>query len=642
MEKYSSSTRDALRWRDIEQLLEEIGQLPGQGLSQEIFYQQLLERTRRATSAEEAAVWEFRDGELACVARHGQKAVHSAPLSSTRWASARAAWKGQTTSDLPDGRGIFEPVFHEGRPIAMLEVVMGETASAESVEGAVRFLHVVGDFVADYFLRQQIGRYQRCSERSQDLLHLSQQCSKQPQLQPLSYALVNDGRGLFHDAILSIVVRKRSRWRVIACSGVDVIERGAAKVRKLEELARSTAKLGDPLWWPCPTGDLAPQVDMALQEYLDVSQARRMGVIPIADQRSDRSQSIDVVCVAEVYQETPEREFRDSLTALCQVSQHNLYHAMDLDRVPLSDWLLSLGRPRRSNLVRRFWAALALLIVVVVVAGMVLIPATLRIPAQGSLMPAQRRHIFAPEDAVVEAVLVEHGRPVEADQPVVKLRQAQLSLKMSQTLGDLQVAQQRLHSVRAKRWVNTLEGSSVGAVRNEAVAEEVSLRERVEGLEHQLELLRVRAAGLELKSPIDGQVLTWNVRQLLEARPVRRGQRLLTVADPTGDWVLELSVADREIGHILDALIRLGGELPVRFSLATQPATSYTGRLVAVAERTDVSGDRAIVPLLVRIDSSTVTPLRSGSEVAASIDCGRRSLGYVWFRDVIDNLVWLF
>ena len=58
-----------------------------------------------------------------------------------------------------------------------------------------------------------------------------------------------------------------------------------------------------------------------------------------------------------------------------------------------------------------------------------------------------------------------------------------------------------------------------------------------------------------MRSPLTGAVVTWNVRQLLEARPVQKGQALMQVADLTGPWVLEIEVPDDRIGHVLEDVL---------------------------------------------------------------------------------------
>jgi hypothetical protein len=55
-----------------------------------------------------------------------------------------------------------------------------------------------------------------------------------------------------------------------------------------------------------------------------------------------------------------------------------------------------------------------------------------------------------------------------------------------------------------------------------------------------------------VKSPLGGQVVTWDLKNRLPiGRPVNRGQVLLCVADPDGPWQLELHMPEHRVGHVV-------------------------------------------------------------------------------------------
>ena len=139
-----------------------------------------------------------------------------------------------------------------------------------------------------------------------------------------------------------------------------------------------------------------------------------------------------------------------------------------------------------------------------------------------------------------------------------------------------------------------------------------------------------------MRSPLDGQALTWNLQELLDARPVQRGQALLTVADLDGPWELELHVPDHRAGHVLAAREALRADLDVSFALAAEPGTVYQGHIEDVALSTELDeADGATVLVTVAFDRDEVQGLRPGATVMARIHCGRRSLGYVWLHDLV-------
>ena len=111
----------------------------------------------------------------------------------------------------------------------------------------------------------------------------------------------------------------------------------------------------------------------------------------------------------------------------------------------------------------------------------------------------------------------------------------------------------------------------------------------------------------------------------------------MTVADPRGKWILETKVSDQDIGHILSAQDELGERLRVAYVLVTDPSSRRFGQIEKVALTTETeSGESPAVLVTVAIDADDVASARPGANVVAKVYCGRRPLGYVWFRGLIE------
>jgi hypothetical protein len=174
-------------------------------------------------------------------------------------------------------------------------------------------------------------------------------------------------------------------------------------------------------------------------------------------------------------------------------------------------------------------------------------------------------------------------------------------------------------------------------------AQQEEVREQIAGLESQYAILEQQQAELEIRSPTDGEVLTWNPQQLLDARPVARGQILMTVGDLRGPWHLELRIPDRRVAHVLAARRSQGEDLKVSFIVANDPGRWLTGTLDRVGLRTEISEtDGVFVLSTVTVQREQIPQLMPGAGVTAKIHCGRRAVGYVWFHDLIDTVrTWL-
>jgi hypothetical protein len=158
----------------------------------------------------------------------------------------------------------------------------------------------------------------------------------------------------------------------------------------------------------------------------------------------------------------------------------------------------------------------------------------------------------------------------------------------------------------------------------------------------QIQILTQRVAELEVLSPIDGIVTTSDIKRLLSGRAVQQGNLLLSVADDTGPWVLEVKMPEDKMGHILHAQRELppGELLPVQYILATEPEVRYRGWVQEIGARTELMPDEGAVTLItVKLDATNLPPevvRRPGAEVRGRIECGKRAVGYVWFHQLIE------
>jgi biotin carboxyl carrier protein len=289
-------------------------------------------------------------------------------------------------------------------------------------------------------------------------------------------------------------------------------------------------------------------------------------------------------------------------------------------------WLM-----RARQLPRTLGAAAAVAAVVLLLC---VIPADFDVSGRGTLQPRIRREVFAATDGIVAEVRARHGAPVAVNEVVVVLRRPQLELEFSRVVGEMQTARKKLVAIQAARIERQPGQTSDGASRSSQLAGEAEeLKELLSSLEQQKKILDVQKGELEVKSPIAGRVVTWDVTSVLEARPVQRGQILMSVAHLDGPWEVEILVPDDQVGHLLAAEKERGAPLPVSFVVATHPGMTCQGTVASIALATD-SEEGTAPSALVRVafDRNAVPLLRPGATVVPRIHCGRRAIGYVWFH----------
>lgn len=219
---------------------------------------------------------------------------------------------------------------------------------------------------------------------------------------------------------------------------------------------------------------------------------------------------------------------------------------------------------------------------------------------------------------------------------LIVLSDLELALAMQRVRGEMDAARKRLNALAVTRIDRPL-AEDEHDDRLPLSAEQRQLEERLANLAGQLALLEERREALTIRSPLDGVVLTPDVTALLEARPVERGQALLTIADVSSGWQVRAELPQRQLGHVLAVRERpAGAAASVR--LAGDVTQTYAGRVIEVASAAplDAQGlaDEA-PPVDVRIAlEDEPAAARPGMTASVQVHCGRRSLGYVWLHDV--------
>ena len=627
--------------------------------SADAFYRLLLREIVAAVEARRGTLWrhdgeglhvaaEMYAGETPCAEAAGWTAVRSRVVEEVfRTGTPRVVG---LASDVPEAAGTMAVALgpwgdgetREG----VFEVYGAACAEASAQQGLLRFLDAAAELLAEFHRNRQLQGLIEQQREWTAYREFVRRIHGRLGLVETAHAIVNEGRRLIGCDRVSLILVRGRRCRAVAVSGTDAIERRARTVRLMEQLA-AAASGGEPLWYAESEDPWPPETAELLRQYLDESHVRTLGMIPLkapaetADEERPREDAAVLgVLLVEWFHAgaaVPARRTEERVRQAADQIAVALRNAVEYDSLPMAGLLTRLGRLRRRLRGRRLaWTLLAMLPAVAVAAALAFVPADFRVEARGRLEPKRQRNVFAPVNGVVSRVEAEHGKKVRENDVLAVLRQPELERESARVSGEIRAARKRLAGIQAARAGNHPSIDFAGQP-GELTASEEELNELLRSLDSQAENLRRQQDDLTLRSPIDGQVITWNVEELLMSRPVERGQALMTVAEMDGPWVLRLDVPDREVGHVQDARQSVGPDLEVAFIAATQPEAIHAGRLVDLAA--GVTSDESSGPVVlatVDVDAAGISRDRSGVSVSARICCGRRSLGYVWFHDLIE------
>jgi multidrug efflux pump subunit AcrA (membrane-fusion protein) len=557
-------------------------------------------------------------------------------------AVTRSTAREDAPNDRHDGADqcalLVAPVLVSGRCAGLIELVKPAPSRESDADWSLDVMISAAELSADFLRRRRLEWLEDRQTEWQRLSQFVERIHRQLDLDECAYSIANDGRAFVGCDRLSVVSIGTNRARVLAVSGSANTDPRSNAVRSLETLVSAASLTRQPLVCSGSSDGLAPQLRIPLSRYLDVAGASALAVIPlIFEAKQDMvDPPAEAALVIEQYTGAIDEALLDRLESIRPHCEAALRNATRVKRIPLSS-LFRGGRWQRAAQGGWRWKLATALLAGGVLA--LLVPADFEIEARGELQPRERRDVFAPDDGIVDELKVDHGQKVASGEILAVLRNPLLDLEFKRIWGDLQTTRKRLSAVQAARIESSGQASSSRLPDVSRLSgEEAGLDAAVSALEEQIRLIEQQQADLTVRSPIDGKVLTWDLPQLLRSRPVQRGQSLMTVADPNGPWILELRVADRRIGHVLDA--RQGGDaagLPVTYVLATDPAREYPAVVERIADSVETAPDgESTVVVTVILERPDLATVRPGAGVTGRIHCGRRPLGYVWLHDLID------
>jgi multidrug efflux pump subunit AcrA (membrane-fusion protein) len=653
--------------QQIRSLVAEIAQLSKSDVAPEEYYEQFLTRVVSALAAVGGAVWTLNtEGQLALQYQINIQETGLRENQKHQAQHARLLYKV-----LSDGEATLAPPHSgpgesaDGQPAAgnptdfllilgvlktdletvgLVEIFQRGEAALATQKGYLRFVGQMCELAGEFLKSHQLRHFSDRQTLWTQLEDFSRAVHASLDPRETAYTIANEGRRLIGCDRLSVAIRRGTKCHIEAVSGQDVFDKRSNTVRLLGRLATAVVATGEPMWYTGDTRDLAPQVEDAVQEYVDEAHSKAVAVLPLgrpapADEDDPEKREPPPPVGALIVEQIEDSRISPSLTYRVDVvARHSaaaLVNAQEHESLFLMPLWRALGKTRwvlqARTLPKTLSIAGGILALLLILA---IWPARFTMEARGTLEPVERREVFAGIDGVVEELLVAHGDQVKEGQLLARLRNTDLEVALADVQGQRLSTTERLFAVQ--RALSQESRLSVEE-RSRLAGEQAELKQKLLSLDAQLMLYKTKQLELMVKSPITGQVVTWDLRNRLINRPVQRGQILMRVADPGDKWQLELQMPENHIGQVVKAQAGSDKPLEVSFQLATEPGVTRHGEVVEIQRGAEVRGDEGNTVLIkVAIDKDDFLPdqLRPGATVTAKVRCGWRPLGYVLLHDV--------
>ena len=540
----------------------------------------------------------------------------------------------------------------------VLEVFQRPDSQPQSQQGYKRFLIQMSELVGDWLKSRKLRTFSDRQSMWAKIDQFSKEIHNSLDVRDTAYTIANEGRRLIGCDRVSVTVTHGRKQEVEAISGQDVMDNRSNVVSMLRDLATRVCATGEPLWYNGSMQDLPPQVETALEAYVDESHTKSLAVLPLyrtseakirrADEKgvesqakyqSDKGDVIGSVIIEQIDAVQSRDLVAPRADLVCQHSARALGNAIEHNGVFLMPLWRTIGKApmlvTARNLPKTLLASAAILATLI---SLFMVPKDFTLKAEGTLEPKDKREVFFGVNGEVDKVLVSHGKQVAREEVLVHLKNNELQQELTRVQHDLSSSRAaRLSLDRGLDRLNPAETKSV-------YASIVELDQKIMGFTKQVVILQDKISKLEVKSPIDGQIITWDIENKLINRPVTIGQVAMQVANPQGPWELEVYLPDNYMGHLVRAQQESGKkELPVTFVLKSHTGETFDGTLSAIQETAALHDEHGhSYRLRINLDKQDLLQrlkldeLSQGTEVVAKVNCGRTSMAYGLFHELLE------
>jgi sugar-specific transcriptional regulator TrmB len=564
------------------------------------------------------------------------------------------------------------PVRTELETVGLVEIIHRPDAPPVVQKSFVQFLAQTCRFATDYYKNRQLrhfGERQNLWTTLEDFTRTIHQ-SLDPKL--TAYTIANEGRRLIGCDRVSIALRNGKTCPITAVSGQDTINRRSTTVRLLGKLATAVLKAGEPIFYTGSTADFPPQIEKAIEKYVDESHCKMIVVYPLLQKRNNNEQSegrkppetappFGVLIAEQIGDSQLTEQTKKRIDIVAEHAGSALGNALEHHSIFLLPILKLLGKSKKLVAGETLPKTLTITaLILALIAVLVFMPWKFQMHCEGTIEPILRNRVYSLLDADIKRLYVEHNMKVEGpyvDKDGKAYRGETLVELRSRALEDLEV-QLRGEIGELVESIDSLEQQLQDKDRQLENYKRVELLGQQARAKKQLDTVRKRLdiflweqkPELYITSPMDGVVLSSDLKtRLVENRPISRMQYVMEIADLEGPWQLELLMPEKRMGYIM-AQKKRQPEVPLRveFFLATNSAVKYYGTVSEIHNRAEVRSESGRTDAMINTVSIKVAldnlesirnadppVLRPGAACNARIDCGYRPLGYVLFYEVI-------
>lgn len=430
-----------------------------------------------------------------------------------------------------------------------------------------------------------------------DALTLIQNLDQTTNVRQASMAIVNHLRRLCEAEQVSLsFCSHQDHGELAAISDVESIELGSESNKVINHACNQAIVEQAILTYPNADNVHSPAL-LPLEQYCKSNRLQACVNFPLLTRDGIK---LGALLIATNEERIRQPEFIDYITRLGPMISGHFDVVLRANR-GLNDLAKSqLKKIRHAPLTKPVLTAIAFALMILC------IPMPYRVACHCKLQPVMRRFIAAPYDGILKQTLVQYGDLVQKDQILASMDGRQLRIRLSGLRAEHNGAKKRRDSSLAK---------------SDFAEAQIALSE-MNRLEAEIELLEQQVVNLEIRSPIDGIIVSGDLEQV-EGAPLKMGQTLYEVG-PLNEMLAEVAIPEAEIQYV-------AAGMPVTLKLDSFPFKTWNGEIQRIHPSTELVDNQSVFVAQVKMDNDDLS-LRPGLKGSAKIRSNSFPLGWNLFH----------
>ena len=535
--------------------------------------------------------------------------------------------------------------------VGIVEVFQRPDSNPATQQGFLQFVRQVTRYATEYYKNRQLKNFSDRQSLWTQLEDFTRNIHKTLDLKETLYTVANESRRLIECDRVSLAIMRGGRAKIEAVSGQDMVDKRSETVKLLGDLATAVVKANEPMVYSGDSSNLAPQVETAVEEYVDASHTKTIAVYPLIPRTIDEKDfdetehdkktvkpPFGAIVVEQIENSNVSEHMMKRVEIVVEHARVAVGNAIEHNSIFLAPLWQAIGKSKVLTTARMLPKTISVSLgILAVILAFIFVPWDFNMHCDGSLEPVVRRNVFTREPGKVDVLNVEHGQQVKEGDVLMELSNNELEAEWQKNYGELQEVEKQIKSLQEQSY------DAKDVERTRISGQIAQYEERRKTLEIQKQILTRRQEDLKVRAPIDGVVMTFQLETTLKNRPVQPGQILMEIAQPDGKLQLELNMPEKYMGHIEDYRRVIQKDDPneplkVKFVMTVDPSNSHLATVTEIHDRAENRGtEETTVEILASIDDPNDLPeaASAGMGVSAKIYCGKRSLGYVCFNELV-------